>query len=97
MSETNRLDQLAILIVPVLKKYQVSRAGLFGSVLRSDFSDQSDIDLLVELDDHNITSYFDLKSDLETELQRPVDVVQYDRLHKRIKNQVLSEQVALSL
>ena len=91
------LDQLSIQIVAVLKKYQVRRAGLFGSVLRNDFTAKSDIDLLVELNDQNVRHYFDIKFELEHTLQRPVDVVQYDRLHNRIKSKVLSEQVALHL
>lgn len=97
MKNNNSLNKISTQIVPILKKYRISKAGLFGSILRNDFTPQSDIDLLVELNDHNVTHYFDLKFELEEKLHRPVDVVQYDRLHSRIKNQVLSEQVSLAL
>lgn len=75
----------------------MSQAGLFGSVLRDDFQSESDVDVLVELDNQNITRYFDIKHELEEVLQRHVDTVQYSGLHRRIKNQVLSEQFSLQI
>lgn len=40
------IKQLAI---PVLKRYGLQRASLFGSAVRGDLKDTSDIDILVEL------------------------------------------------
>lgn len=91
------LETLSNLIVPILKKYQVHKAGLFGSVLREDFSVDSDVDVLLELNDQNVSHYFDIKSDLEQALHRDVDLMQYNKLHHRIKHKILSEQVSLPL
>ena len=70
--------------LPILKKHGVVRAGLFGSILRTeDIKENSDIDILVELPNtaHGY-EYVALKVDLQEELQlalgRPVDVVEYD-------------------
>ena len=36
-------------IVPILKRYGAKKAGLFGSCVRGDSSDKSDIDILVDI------------------------------------------------
>ncbi|GCC10852.1 nucleotidyltransferase domain protein [archaeon] len=36
-------------ILPTLKKYGVTRAGVFGSVVREEATEDSDIDILVEI------------------------------------------------
>jgi len=43
------MDKYTAKIIPILKKYGVSRASLFGSVVRGDTHKKSDIDILVEL------------------------------------------------
>jgi hypothetical protein len=41
-------EEIKSKVLPVLKEYDVSRASLFGSVVRSEATEESDIDLLVE-------------------------------------------------
>ncbi|KKP65770.1 MAG: hypothetical protein UR63_C0044G0011 [Candidatus Roizmanbacteria bacterium GW2011_GWC2_35_12] len=43
------MDKYKALIIPILKKYGVSRASLFGSVVRGEQTEKSDIDILVEV------------------------------------------------
>ena len=43
------IEEIKKRTVPVLKKYKVRRASLFGSVVTGDTKKGSDIDLLVEL------------------------------------------------
>ena len=83
-------------ILPVLRKYHVRRASLFGSVVRGEMTEESDIDLLVELPE--IASLLDLaglKIDIEELLGRNVDVLTYDSLHPLLRDRILSEQVAI--
>jgi|SRR5687767_6631189 len=65
----------------------------FGSVLTSDFKVDSDIDLVVDIDEKDpITysdSYFTLKFQLELLFQRKVDLLE----QKAIKNPYLREQI----
>jgi predicted nucleotidyltransferase len=42
------------------KKYKIIQLSLFGSALRNDFSDRSDLDFLVVFSDDADYSYFDL-------------------------------------
>lgn len=83
-------------ILPLLRKYGVSRASLFGSVVRGDDSPDSDIDLLVELpDDSSLLELGGLKVELEELLNRKVDLLTYNSLHHLIKEEVLSQQASL--
>jgi predicted nucleotidyltransferase len=42
------INQIKEKILPVIKKNEVSRASLFGSIVRGEATEDSDIDLLVE-------------------------------------------------
>ncbi len=60
------------------RRWQVKELALFGSVLREDFTAQSDIDVLVTFAPENRRSLFDLvdmRDELEALLRRNVDLV----------------------
>ena len=83
-------------ILPVLKQYRVRRASLFGSIVRGEMSEESDIDLLVELPETaSLLDLAGLKIDIEELLSRNVDVLTYDSLHPLLRDRILSEQVAI--
>ncbi len=83
-------------ILPVLRKYHVRRASLFGSVVRGEITEASDIDLLVELPETaSLLDLAGLKIDIEELLGRNVDVLTYDSLHPLLRDRILSEQVAI--
>ncbi|MDA1079595.1 MAG: nucleotidyltransferase domain-containing protein [bacterium] len=94
---STRLTNLSAQVLPILQKHSVRRASLFGSVLRDDFNQgTSDVDFLVEFsDDRSLFDQLRLQIDLEKELQRSVDVVEYDSLKKRIKNDILDSAVSI--
>jgi len=69
---------------------------IFGSVARGDADEQSDLDLLVDMESGR--SLFDLGgllTDLEELLGYPVDVVTEKGLKDRIRSHVLSEAIPL--
>ncbi|HYX25014.1 MAG TPA: nucleotidyltransferase family protein [Thermoanaerobaculia bacterium] len=60
------------------RKWHVDELALFGSVLREDFSPESDIDVLVTFSPQAGLSLFDfveMQDDLEKILRRKVDLV----------------------
>lgn len=65
----------------------------FGSVLTSQFSQSSDIDLIVDFKDRDLKgyadNYFEFKSSLEKVFQRSVDLLE----GKAIKNPFFKEAV----
>ena len=58
------------------RKFFVSSIGLFGSVVRDDFStEKSDIDIIVDFSKPVGVEFIDLAEYLETIFQRKVDLV----------------------
>ena len=65
-------------IADFCRKWGVEELALFGSVLRSDFSPGSDVDVLVTFSPEARISLFEfveMKDDLEKLLQRKIDLV----------------------
>ena len=72
-------DKLPI-IVRILKENGVKRAYAFGSVCTDQFTETSDIDLLIDFDENLDPisygeNYFTIAHALESLLKRPVDLV----------------------
>jgi predicted nucleotidyltransferase len=81
-------------IVLLCKKYGISELSIFGSSIRDDFTQNSDVDILVSFDKTSEITLFDIM-DLEKEfselLQREVDIVEKEALKNPIrKNKILS-------
>lgn len=95
--EQDDVDALVDRIRPILEDHDVLRAGLFGSVVSGEAGPGSDVDLLVELpDDASILDLVALKRDLEEEIGRPVDVVEYGTEHPRLRESIRGEEVAIT-
>ena len=66
-------------IEPLARRWKIKELAVFGSALRDDFSNRSDVDLLVVFEDDPHFSLFDLvdlQAELEKLLDRPVDLVE---------------------
>ena len=80
-------------ILPVLRRYDVVRAAIFGSFVRGDYKDGSDIDILVEFKgEKSLLDLAGLKISLEELLGMKVDVLTYNSLHPLLKDRILNEQ-----
>ena len=92
----NRIARIKRKIMPILKRYGVIKAALFGSVVRGDERKDSDIDILVDIEkDIGLLEFIGLKQDLEDALGHPVDLVEYGTIKPLLKDRILSEQVVL--
>jgi uncharacterized protein len=60
----------------LLEVHGVTQIGLFGSYARQSAGDDSDIDIMVEIEDDKKTlrNFFDLKRNLEKILEKKVDL-----------------------
>lgn len=77
----------------VLASYGVKKAALFGSYARNEQSDNSDIDILVELGKGmSLMDFVGLKLDLEDAIDKKVDLVQYKKIKPSIKNYILKDE-----
>jgi len=89
-------DQIISTIKPVLLKYGVSKAELFGSTAWGEMTDKSDVDILVQLpDEASLLDLVHLKQELEGYLGREVDVVTYRSVHPYIKDYVFSKTISV--
>ena len=72
--------------VPILKKYGIKSAAIFGSVARGEDGPDSDIDMLVHLGDRmGIYKFIGLQFELENTLGKKVDLVSDKAINKYIK------------
>lgn len=80
-------------IEELCKTNKVKSLFAFGSVIRNDFNANSDIDLVVEIDEKDpfkyTDFYFDLKSKLESIFKRNVDLLE----DKAIKNKIFRQEL----
>lgn len=76
-----------------IKDYGVIRCGLFGSYVRNEASDNSDIDILVEFypDKKSYRNYIRLVFFLEDLLGMPVDLVTKESLSPYIGPHIMRE------
>ncbi|MFN7088472.1 MAG: nucleotidyltransferase family protein [Candidatus Paceibacteria bacterium] len=78
------------------ERFKVKSLGIFGSSLRGEQTEASDIDILVEFSETiDLFDFIDLEDFLSKILGRKVDLVMKDTLKPRIKNIILSEAVAV--
>ena len=59
----------------LMSKYGVSTLGLFGSIVRDDFTPESDIDILVSFSRPIGSEFITLADELEDKFNRKVDLV----------------------
>ena len=75
-----------------MQQYPIKTIGLFGSVVRGDFTENSDIDIIVEFAKPVGMEFIELTDRLEDILQRRVDLVWRKGLWERtiefIKNEI---------
>ena len=90
------LDNFIDRIQGICARHKVRNLIAFGSVTSADFSDESDIDLLVDINSSDpidyAENYFSLKFSLEDLLKRPIDLLE----HKALKNRYLVNSINLS-
>ena len=71
--------------------FSVRRIGLFGSVRHGCDRADSDVDVLVEMDQPTFDHYMDLKFYLEKHLGRSVDLVLADTVKRRLRSRIADE------
>jgi len=79
-------------ILDLANQHGVKSIRLFGSMVRDNAVESSDVDFLVELEQgRDLFDLGELLIDLQTLLQRKVDIVTRNSLHPRLASQILQE------
>ncbi len=82
--------------IPILKEAGVTRSSIFGSYVRGEERENSDIDMLVDFPkEKSLFDFVELQLKLEDVLNKKVDLGEYKTLKPRIKDRVLSEQIQI--
>ncbi|MEK5078667.1 nucleotidyltransferase family protein [Solibacillus sp. FSL W7-1436] len=72
--------------------YGVKLIGLFGSYSRDEQKESSDIDVIVEFNDADLSfdNYMDLKISLEDLFQKPIELVILNDIKPSLKSNILA-------
>jgi uncharacterized protein len=83
-------------ILAITEPYGAANVRVFGSLVRGEANENSDVDFLIEPNpDWSLLDLIGYKQDLEALLGRRVDIVTEEGLHQRLKARVLREAVPL--
>ena len=87
------IDDYKNALTKLCVKNKVKSLYVFGSVLTSRFNNDSDIDMIVDIDSTNpleyANYYFNLKFALQDLLNRPIDLLE----NKAIRNSYLRQEI----
>lgn len=94
MTQVVRISDILKKIKPILAdKYHVSSIGLFGSIVRDDFSPSSDIDIIVDFSKPIGIEFVDLADFIEKALNKKVDLVSKKGIKQKYYSQIEPEIV----
>jgi predicted nucleotidyltransferase len=85
-------------IVDFCRRHHIRKLSLFGSVLRDDFTRESDVDVLVEFEPAGVPDFFGLagmEEELASIFGRRVDLKTPNSLSPYFRDRVLAEAVPL--
>lgn len=78
------------------REYHLTKIGIFGSIALDSYSDNSDIDLLVEFE-NNVSDLYSIKNKIREEIQnkfnRPVDICREKYIKPIFKEQIISDTI----
>lgn len=93
---TSYLEEIKQHISTILRKHGVKRAGIFGSYACGEMKPDSDIDIVVEIEeDVSLLDFIGIKLELEDALGKSVDLIEYNTIKPLLKERILSEEVAI--
>lgn len=98
MENKNEIEKIKSKLIPLLKKYKVSRAGIFGSYARGEQNRRSDVDILVEVGrDMGLIEFISFKMLLEKTIKKKIDLVEYQTIRKELRDRILNEEIPMQL
>ena len=75
----------------LMEKFHVSSIGLFGSVVRDDYNETSDIDIIVDFSQPIGIEFIDLADYLETKFDKNIDLVSKGGIKQKYLQAIESE------
>ncbi len=75
----------------LISKYHICSLGLFGSVVRDDFTSSSNIDIIVDFSQPIGIEFIDLAEFIEKKLKSPVDLVSKNGIKQKYYHSIEPE------
>ena len=90
------IDDVKRLAIPLLIRYGIKRAGLFGSYARSQGTETSDLDFALDVpEDMDFSELMGLQELLKQSLNKDVDIVEFCELKEEMRDNILKDMVIL--
>jgi len=92
------LQTLRQLFPTLQQQYNIKKLGLFGSYSRNQATEESDIDLLIELDPDitfGLITFCQIENTLSEKLGKKVDLVIAENLKPSLKQNILDDVIYL--
>lgn len=94
--DASQVSEHRAAILSIAYRHGARAVRVFGSVARGEARDDSDIDLLVDLEPgRSLLDLIAIKQDLEDALGRSVDVVTEAGVSPYVRHQILDEAITL--
>ena len=78
------------------KKNNIKKAGIFGSYARGEQKENSDIDILVEVQKGwSLLDLIGLELELKKLLRKEIDLLTYNGIHPLLKQSILNDEVRI--
>ncbi len=92
MLTKNKIKEKLIENSSLLKKYHVSRIGIFGSYVNGKPTNKSDVDILIDFSETiDLFSYVNLSDSLSEMLMKKVDLISINGIKPYIKDRIINE------
>lgn len=90
------LDTIKEKVLPILKQAGVTRSSIFGSYVRGESREDSDIDMLVDFPKgKSLFDFIDLQLKLEEVLNIKVDLGEFSTIKPRLRENILGSAIKI--
>ncbi len=91
-------EKIKVIKSEIQEEYKIEELGLFGSYIRGEETENSDIDILIKFKSEarfGLVTYCELENLLSEKLGKKVDLVMKDNLKPHLSKYILNEVVYL--
>lgn len=91
-----KIDELRDMLTPIFVKYDLLKVSIFGSYARGTALENSDINLLIFIDENfDLEDYINFKKEVTKAVGKNIDVLEYRCINRRMEADILNEAVLL--
>jgi len=95
LKRNKKIEEIKRKIIPTLKKYNIKKAGIFGSYARGDFKKNSDVDILIQPPSNMGLEFVGMGIELEKKLKKKVDLITYKYISPYLKKYILEDEIRI--